>query len=348
MLHRFCKPTRDRILVTGGSGFIGQHLLHALLERGCLAENIRVFVWDQESEVSLPSESFEKISGNIERYSDVFQAMKSVKIVFHLAARTDFAGENLDAYFDTNVLGTQNILEAGEVRGLQRLVFYSSMAVHGIPAEVGPILGWNEDRAPQQPVFTNPYGHSKWIAEQRIQKAHRDYGLEYAIIRPTSVYGPGDVHGPTTALIHAIEQGYYFQIGSGHNQMEYVHVRDLVNGTLRAAESREPTGVVMMSGPRAVEYRSVVANIYESFGRQMPRWWIPGWIGLLVSYPLGFVKAITGWSVPLYPQRVRTLLSTYVFTTKRAKMLYDYSPKISLEEGLQETVQWVLSESVEV
>ncbi|MCD8484201.1 NAD-dependent epimerase/dehydratase family protein [Candidatus Woesebacteria bacterium] len=346
MLDHFCQPTADRILVTGGTGFIGQHLLQALLERGCLPENIRVFVWDQEAASPLPNDSIESVRGNIQSYSDVFQAMKNVKIVFHLAARTDFAGKDLNAYFDTNVLGTQNILEAGEVLGLQRLIFYSSMAVHGIPAEVGPVLGWNEERAPQMPVFTNPYGHSKWIAEQRIRKARARYGLEYAIIRPTSVYGLGDVNGPTTALIRAIQQGIYFQIGSGYNLMEYVHVRDLVDGTLQAADARVPAGVAMMSGPQAVPYRSVVESIYRSLGKEMPRWWIPGWIGLLISYPLGLIRAITGSAVPLYPQRVKTLLSTYVFSTNRARALYGYAPKISLQDGVEQTVEWLLSESV--
>lgn len=329
---------KNKILITGAGGFIGGHLVEALLAAGYQPESIRLFLWHEESMDNVPHLPFEVYRGDIRDSKDVLQAMKSVKTVFHLAARTDFAGKTLRDYYDTNVVGTQNVLEAGRISGLQKIVFYSSMAVHGIPAEVGPIIGWNERFAPQKPRFTNPYGHSKWIAEQRILQAHRDWGVEYAIIRPTSVYGPRE-QGPTLALIQAIVRSQYFPVGSGKNCMEYVHVRDLVQGTVQAAESDVPAGTVMMSGSQPVAFQEVVQAVYSALRKPFPRWSVPGWLVWLLSLPLGMAHFF-GISVPLYPQRVKTLLSTYIFDTSRAKILYDYQPSISIQEGIQETVDW--------
>jgi nucleoside-diphosphate-sugar epimerase len=177
----------DKILVTGAAGFIGSHLVDLLLKENTPLRKLRLFVYKNESLDNLPKEYFDIVRGDIRNKLDVKKAMKNIGVVYHLAAKIDFDGTHKE-FSDVNVLGTQNLLNECKGKDIKKFIFFSSIGVYGMPADVGPIRGWDET---QKHTYTNFYGRSKSEAEDKVVEAYRKYKIPYAIIRPASVYGRG-------------------------------------------------------------------------------------------------------------------------------------------------------------
>ena len=199
-----------KILITGASGFIGSHLVSQLLKDGVPLKNLRLFILPGESLENLPKKDFDILWGDIRDKAAVKKAVKDVDVIYHLAARIGFDGKTHDDYFEINVDGTQNLLDAVKKNNIKKFVSFSSVAVLGLPAYVGDMKKLNENSKENYGDF---YGESKWEGEKVVKKAYEKYGIPYSIIRPTSVYGPGDKKN-ILPLYKAVKKGYFFFIGN--------------------------------------------------------------------------------------------------------------------------------------
>ena len=172
------------VLVTGGAGFIGSHVVEQLVN-----QHARVRIVDNLSTGHLENiahvmEHVEFIKGSISDYETVSQAMQGVDVVFHLAAQVSVPGSVEDPVhcYATNIMGTLNILEAARHHGVKRVVFSSSSAVYGSQDGV-----FNEASTPTQPE--SPYGMSKLMGEMLMKQYYEIYGLETVSMRYFNVFG---------------------------------------------------------------------------------------------------------------------------------------------------------------
>ena len=175
------------VLVTGGAGFIGSHLVARLLKEG-----FEVVVLDNLStgslknlELCLENENFRFVKGSIVDEQAAREALKDVEAVFHLAAITSvpYSVEYPDVTREVNVDGTRKLLEECLSAGVERFIYVSSCAVYGEP-EYLPI----DEKHPARPV--SPYAESKLEAERLCREFQKAYGLKTTIVRPFNVYGP--------------------------------------------------------------------------------------------------------------------------------------------------------------
>ncbi len=334
-----------KILITGAAGFIGSHLVDLLLEEGEPIKRLRLLIPKGVSTKNI-SRAIEKkvdvIFGDIRDKKVVKKAMEGVEVVYHLAARIDFDGKSYEEYEGVNVEGTQNLLDACRGKKIQKFVFFSSIAVFGLPAGIGNIVNWDES-FPKK--YTNYYGQSKFEAEKRVIKAHEEWGIPYAIIRPASVYGPRE-QGPTLALYRAIKQNRFFMIGNGDNKMHYVFVRDLVGGARQAQLSLVRNGDYILAGDQPVKLSDLIKHIAGSIGKTVPSWYIPTDVALILSYVLEWVGKIVGIKPPLFPSRVKTMTTTYYYNIAKARKEIDYDPKVSFKEGAESTGRWYLENNL--
>ncbi|HBC32307.1 MAG TPA: UDP-glucose 4-epimerase [Clostridiales bacterium] len=221
-----------KCLVTGGAGFIGSHLVDALVDKG---EEVHVVddLSTGRQENLHPAAFFHKIDVCDPVLSKLICSIRP-EVVFHLAAQVSVPHSVENPYEDTrvNVLGTVNLLEACVQAGVKRVIFSSSAAVYGIPQYL-PI-------DEEHPLLTiSPYGTSKVAAEKYLQLYNRIYGLEYVILRYANVFGPrqdADGEGGVVSIFaQAVHNRLPLKIyDDGEQTRDFVYVKDIVRANLAA------------------------------------------------------------------------------------------------------------------
>lgn len=232
------------VLVTGADGFIGSHLVEALLERGC---RVRAFVyynsfnsWGWLDTLSEEQKSrLDVFAGDIRDPNGVRTAMQGIDVVFHLAAliAIPFSYHSPDSYVDTNVKGTLNVVQAAKDLGTKRVLVTSTSEVYGTALEV-PIT----EKHPRQPQ--SPYSASKIGADCIAESFYRSFDLPLTIVRPFNTYGPRQSARaviPTiiSQLLNGVDE---LKLGDLTPTRDLVYVKDTAQGFIAIAESESLIG----------------------------------------------------------------------------------------------------------
>ena len=252
--------TGRRILVTGGSGFIGRHVVSDLLEAGAY-----VRVVDLQPH---PDPAVDAVQGDIADH-DVLDAALEGRFdgIVHLAAVTSVlrSVEHPELTFRTNVAATSALLEAGRAAGATALVFASTNAVTG-PTEAPAIT----EAAALRPL--TPYGATKAAGEMLMSAYTASYGLRCAVMRLTNVYGPGmqAKDSIVARLMRAIRLGSTFEIyGDGRQVRDYVHAHD-VTAAVRLGLTRENwAGPMVIGAGRSLSVLDVLDAVREVTGEPL-------------------------------------------------------------------------------
>jgi UDP-glucose 4-epimerase len=224
-----------RVLVTGGAGFIGSHIVDKLVEEG-----YAVRVIDNLSSGRLENlaqhrgnPQVEVIVGDLKKPEDALKAVEGVETVFHYAANPEVkvSTTNPEVHFNENVVATFNLLEAMRRKGVKEIVFASSSSVYGEPEEI-PV---GED-APLRPVSV--YGASKAACENLIHAYSKLYGIRAVALRYANVVGPRLRHGVVWDFVNKLRKNpsELEILGDGKQIRSYVHVSDAVEATIVAWE----------------------------------------------------------------------------------------------------------------
>jgi UDP-glucose 4-epimerase len=222
-----------RVLVTGGTGFIGAHLVAALTEAGdevVVLDNLRRGVADKLAPFEQAG-MVRLITGDIREREVVRSAMSGVVRVYHAAAQSNVLGAvtDIDYSFTTNVVGTYNVLAAARDEGVERVVFTSSREVYGEVDEI-PVA---EDH-PLNPK--NAYGASKLAGEAYCRVFQSTYGLDVSVLRLANVYGPGDSDRVIPIWLDRAARGEDLELYGGQQVLDFVPVALVVAALRRAAE----------------------------------------------------------------------------------------------------------------
>jgi nucleoside-diphosphate-sugar epimerase len=292
------------VLVTGGSGFVGSHLVEALLNRGCAVRVIDNFATGKAEQLHPAAEL---VKADIRNAATMGAAFKGVDCVFHVAAlpRVPLSIENPLETHMVNVVGALNVLLAARNAGVRRVVYSSSSSVYGDQAE----LPLHEEMKPNP---LNPYALQKLAAEQYTQLFHRLYGMETVALRYFNVFGPrmateGAYVTVISAFLRARRANQPLTIhGDGEQTRDFTHVRDVVRANLLAMDAAAANGLALNIG----QGRNVSIN----------------WIAERIGGP----KV----SLPPRPGDARDTLAD----NSRAAQLLGWHPLVETEEGLRELI----------
>lgn len=233
-----------RVLVTGADGFIGSHLVEALLEDGY---EVRAFVFYNSFNHwgwldSLPDgikEELDVFAGDIRDPNGVRVALEGCDAVFHLAALIGipFSYHSPDSYVDTNIKGTLNVLQAARQLGTERIFVTSTSEVYGT-ARFVPIT----EEHPLQ--GQSPYSATKIGADRIAESFHRSFGVPVTIVRPFNTYGPRQsARAVIPTIIAQLQSGAReIKVGDLTPTRDFVYVRDTVRGFIEIAKSAETIG----------------------------------------------------------------------------------------------------------
>ncbi|MDP3921359.1 MAG: NAD-dependent epimerase/dehydratase family protein [Candidatus Omnitrophota bacterium] len=315
-----------KILVTGATGFTGGYLVDALVERG---HRVRALVRRKSGVTKLIAKGVELEVGDIRDAALVDRAVGGCEKVFHLAALYRDQSATKEDYWNVNVEGTQNIIDACLNHGVKRLVHCSTMGVHGAVAEIPG----NED-SPFNPG--DEYQRTKLLAEGRVWKASAERGLAMSIARPAAIYGPGEER--FVKLFGSIQRGYFVMIGSGKTYYHMVYVTDLVEGLIQCAESDRAAGEAFFFGDENyVTLNDLAGKIAHILGVRVPRLHLPVWPFYAAAALCEAVCLPLGLRPPLYKRRVDFFTHNRAFDISKARDRLGYAPRVSLAEGLSKT-----------
>lgn len=323
MSFRTAATNEKRSLVTGGAGFIGSHLVEALLKRGD-----QVIVFDDSSYGSVKnlnsakSERLKVVNGDITKLESLASAAKHVDEIFHLAVLNLRVGlDNPALAFEANVMGTLNVcMVAKENRNINKIIFTSSGAVYGrakyLPKDEKHPLG-----------ATSPYGADKVAGEMYLQAFHESYGIPYVILRVFNTYGPRSQETAYAEVIprfvDRITNGLPPVIyGTGKQRMDFTYVTDIVDGIVRAAESNEvQNDAVNVASGQDVSINELAHLILKLLDRE------------------GKIEPIYAEPRP-HERLVHTVPPSPIVSISKAEQLIGYKPSVPLNVGLQKYVEW--------
>jgi nucleoside-diphosphate-sugar epimerase len=312
MLHQ-----QSRILVTGGAGFIGSHIVDKLLSDG-----FEVTAIDNLSTGRLENladhqgkKDFHFIKGDIRSLDLVKSKLQDVDAVFHEAALVGATCsiENPVVTNEVNVTGTLNLLKACVDSNVKRFIYASSAAVYGKTET----LPHHEDLTPQ-PI--SPYGVSKLSAENYVKVYYEVYGLQTVCLRYFNVYGPRQTHGPYSGVItifinRLLGNQPPIIYGDGKQTRDFINIQDVVNTNMLGLTRKSAVGEVFNIATGVTTTVNRVASILQKI--------------------IGKTRL-----KPLYTDpRMGDIRHSYADISKARKVL-GYNPKVSLENGLAKLVKW--------
>jgi nucleoside-diphosphate-sugar epimerase/2-polyprenyl-3-methyl-5-hydroxy-6-metoxy-1,4-benzoquinol methylase len=319
-------------LITGGTGFIGSRLALACAMRG---ENVRVLAQvntpaEQQNCQELEQHGITIVEGSVTDTDAVTRACDAVDVIFHLAAAQHEANVPDKHYYDVNVEGTRNMLEAAVGKGVGRFVHGSTIGVYGI-GNNGPV----SDDSPLQP--DNIYGITK-LEGEKVVRQFLDK-LPIAIVRISETYGPGDRR--LLKLFDGIHKGRFFHIGDGRNLHHLIYIDDLIQGLRLAATQEAAVGnTFVLAGPEAISTTEMIQCICRAEQVNMPRVRIPLWPLMTTALVMERMMRPLGVQPPLHKRRMNFFVKSFQFSCDNARRLLDYEPTVSVEEGMRRTREW--------
>ena len=306
---------RNLYLVTGGAGFIGSHIVEALLNRGDRVRVLDNFITGRRENLSPVAGRVEFIEGDLRDYATTLRAAEDARVIFHQAAVPSVPRSVAEPALnhDVNVNGTFNVLMAAREAGVRRVVYAASSSAYG-DTETLP----KHEHMPPSPL--SPYAASKLFGEYYCQVFTRVYGLETVSLRYFNVFGPrqdpsspysGVISKFVTALLNGDQPVIY---GDGEQSRDFTYVANVVDANLRAAESKEAIGEVINLGiGERVTLNQLLAELQKIIGSNLP-----------TRYE------------ETRPGDVRHSLADI----SRAVETIGYRPLVGLAEGLRRTVEW--------
>ncbi len=342
-------------LVTGAAGFIGGRLVERLtLEEG---ENVHTLVRNFRSSSWLSRTNVDIYSGDLDDLAAIRKAISGCTIVFHCAATT--SSDESEAY-RTNVLGTQNLLEASQEAGVERFIYVSTAAVHKplpkdqVVTEDMPLVSENDD----------VYARSKLAGERLAMQYHDQFGLPVVVLRPTIVFGPR-AYFWTVAYAERLRKGTLSLAPGLDGQHNFVYVDDVVNALLLSADhATSPGEAYIIGATESVQWINYIQQYARLTGLDIPE------RSLIVTKALAqlFDRLDTGiatlrknrhaWDPPLHfglrgfrrlmrPCRglelweIQLYQKHFTFSIEKAQRMLGYRTQFTMESAIQETICWL-------
>jgi nucleoside-diphosphate-sugar epimerase len=321
-----------KTLVTGATGFIGSRLAHRLLDEG--HETLLLGLKRNEVEAQylaeLEAKGARTVIGSVTEPESLVPAVDGVEVVYHLAAAQHEANVPDQLFHDVNVSGTRNMFSAAKAAGVRRIIHGSSIGVYGW-IEGGTV----RDDSPLDP--DNIYGVTKLAGEAAVRE-FKD-GPEWAIVRISEVYGPGDRR--LIKMFRGAAKGRFPMIGRGDNLHHLIYIDDLLDGLINSAEHPSAVGqTFVLAGPRAYSSKEMLEIITATIDGPRPKIQLPlGPMLLAAKICEGTLRPL-GIQPPLHPRRMNFYRKSFEFSMEQATDAIGYAPRVAFEEGAQRTADW--------
>ncbi|WP_022835717.1 NAD-dependent epimerase/dehydratase family protein [Salisaeta longa] len=331
-------PAAPVAFVTGGTGFVGSHLVEALLDRGF---TVRALVRSRRK--WLAGLNVDVVRGDLSDVEALWEGVQGADYVFHLAGRTQ--APTYADFHAANVTGTLNLL--GTIRqaapDVQRVLITSSLAAVGRGTN-----GVATEDTPLEPV--SRYGRSKAAMEEALRDSH-DLTASYAealpltVVRPPAVYGPRD--RDILTFFQAVQKGVCPVVGRGSTPaLSLVYVDDLVDGIIRATLSDAAVdNTYFLGSPAIYSWNDVKEAATAALDRSALTVPVPPLLVGAVGWLAEGWSRLTGQSLALDREKAREIrYACKQCSSEKAKRAFNYAPAVDIGEGVRRTIAWYTAE----
>jgi nucleoside-diphosphate-sugar epimerase len=310
-------------LITGATGFVGSRLAN-FLSTQVPGVDLRLAVRHRPDELQVPSvlpAGSIEVVGDINPRTNWTNALVGVDVVIHLAARVhvmnDVALDPLEEYRYANTLATIHLAQEAAKAGVKRFIYLSSIKVNG--EETSPGQSYSEDSTPA-PI--DPYGVSKWEAELGLEKVCAQTGMQFVIIRPPLIYGPG-VKANFQKLMGLVAKGLPLPLGTVHNQRSMLALDNLVSFIAEATTNPLAANQrFLLSDGQDVSTTQLLKLLAKGMGKSIWLLPVPVFILRAAAQVLGATAAAD------------RLLGSLQIDSSKARQLLQWQPPLSAEEGI--------------
>ena len=319
---------KGKVLVTGANGYTGFFFSRHLAEGGV---DVRAQYYPPDGEPDLRHKNLELVPGDIRERDQVRRALEGVEVVYHVAALYRPTNVPRRAFHEVNVDGARNMVELAAEAGVSRFVNLSTVGIHGTVGRT-PI---GED-GPIRP--DDYYQETKWLGEQLVLERAPQLGLPVCVIRPAGIYGP--LERRFLKLTQLVKRRRFVMFGSGETLYHFVHVRDLSEAMILAAQKEEAVGrTYIIADDHAIPIRSLVEQLAAACGVAPPRVRLPYWMLRAAALFFEGVCRPLRLSPPIHRRRAAWFVSNRAFDISRARTELGYEPRVRVEDGLAEMVR---------
>ncbi|MFN3530398.1 MAG: SDR family NAD(P)-dependent oxidoreductase [Bacteroidia bacterium] len=327
------------ILVTGATGFVGEHLVSQLLETGA---TIRVLCRNTarlgQHGILSPAaiSALEIVQGDVTDYFSIEQALNGIETIFHCAAFISYDPREREAMFAVNIRGTANVVNAALHLDVKRLVHVSSIAALGQAAEPGLLIdeqaSWKTDKN------NSNYAISKFYSEMEVWRGMEE-GLEVIVVNPSVILGPGKVESGSNQLFRKVYEGLRFYSPGATG---FVDVRDVAKAMIMLHQ-QQLTGKRFILNAHNLSYKKLFDGMAAVFNKKPVRWRARKWMGSLAWRTNAFWSKIIGKRIFISRETMRSAFAHKKFGgTAICEVLpqFSYHPlQSTLAEGAASTLQ---------
>lgn len=322
------------VLLTGATGYVGHQLAMALAKKGII---VHALIRDKNSDKVPIHQNIELYEGDICNYSSIENAIRDCEYVFHTAAYTNVMNKNIDVFYDTNVIGTENLLRASLQCHIKKVIYTSTLSVFGPSFKSVPIT----EMQPRISSYSNNYELTKSMSEE-IVKAYFKKGLSCIVLNVSKVYGPGlntFSTGVNKLISMFMEKDFLIVPNKLDAISNYVFIEDVVKAHLLAMESDIVYENYIIGGEN-MSYGNLFKMIKKLTKSKVKI--------LKVNYDLvkaGFsfvnvIRSLIGMGLTITPKVLDFLFVNRLSTSNKAKADLKYEG-MALSEGLRETITYL-------
>jgi len=327
------------ILVTGGTGFIGSHLVDTLVSNG---EDVRMLVRKASKVEKFKNLGVDFVFGDITDKDTLKGIAEDVDIVYHLAAMVHASAISDAAYQkfrEVNVNGSKNLAEECSNHPISKFIHFSSTAAMGLIEK--HIIDESTLCRP-----STPYQKSKYDSEKMILNYWRTRNLPVVIIRSSMVYGPGGESSEFLKICRIIKKGLFPQIGKGKNLTPIVCVDDVVRAAILAAERGISGETYLITSEKSYELSVIAKLIADQLGVKRVNYRMPVHIAMTGAFIIELLARIFNFSPIITRQNIKSTIADRVFSIDKARRELGYEPKVSLEDGIKRTTDWYIENNI--
>jgi len=311
-----------KVLVTGGSGFIGTRLIDELLKNGH-----EVTIFDKRD-----SEKYPQLVtlGDVRDEKALTKACEGMDVIYNLAAEHADNVTPISLYEEVNVGGAENVVKAAEANGIKKIIFTSSVAIYGLNR------GEPDETFDAQPF--NEYGRTKYEAEKIFRKwQEKSPENSLVIIRPCVIFGENN-RGNVYNLMRQIYLDKFIMVGSGENKKSMGYVGNIAKLLSEMIDAKEGLTLYNFADKPDLKGIEIVNIIRNEMGKGEVKFKVPYFVGLLGGYAFDLLSLITGKKFPISSIRIKKFAADTTISTKRLQES-GFKPAYSLEEGLRRMVR---------
>lgn len=319
-----------KILVTGGTGFIGGYFVPMLLKKG---HRVRLLVRDVKKARNQFGEQCEYFVGDVTDKESIKGCCEDIDIVFHLVAKSGNelpTKENFEIFRRINVCGTKNIID--ECGDIKKFIYVSSTAAMGLVKD-NPIT----EKSMCEPYL--PYQVTKFEVEELIREKCKE-GFPGIIIRPTKVYGINEREYNYLTLAMLVKKGAFLKIGSGHNYTSNIYVTDFAQALVRMIDGGVIGETYIATSNESIDFIKSGRIIAEELDVKLKIIKVPAWIMILAATIEEKLFTMMGKKPIVTKRNILMTIQDRVYDISKIKQDTGYAPEIAMEQGIRTVIRW--------